>query len=72
MWMILLLQLLVLIVFIALIWPTIKKENWKEKFIDNRHARSLLIVFALILVFVMTISIFFDTFYPLEVIEPLK
>ena len=72
MWMILLLQLLGLIVFTALIWPTIKKENWKEKFIDNPHARSLLIVFALIFVFVMAISIFFDTFYPLEVIEPLK
>lgn len=64
-----LLELLILFGFLALVWPVIKKENWKEKFIDNRHARSILIVFILILVFVMAISLFFDTFYPLE---PLK
>ncbi|WP_233188854.1 hypothetical protein [Hydrogenovibrio sp. SC-1] len=61
-----LLELLILFVFLALVWPVIKKENWKEKFIDNRHARSILIVFILILLFVMAISVFFDTFYPLE------
>lgn len=64
-----LLELIILFMFLALVWPVIKKENWKEKFIDNRHARSILIVFILILVFVMAISLFFDTFYPLE---PLK
>jgi len=64
-----LLQLIVFIVFLVIIWPIIKKENWKEKFIDNPQASSILIVFILILIFVMAISVFFDTFYPLE---PLK
>ncbi len=60
------LQLIIFFVFLAVIWPAVKKEKWKEKFIDNRHARSILIVFILILLFVMAISVFFDTFYPLE------
>lgn len=60
------LQILAFVIFIALIWPHIKKENWKEKFIDNKHARSLLIVFVLILLFVVGLSSFFDAMFPVE------
>ncbi|MGC9385322.1 MAG: hypothetical protein ACP5D0_00105 [Hydrogenovibrio sp.] len=60
------LQLLALIVFILLIWPYVKQEKWKEKFIDNKQARSILIVFVLILVFSVGLSFFFDTFFPVE------
>lgn len=63
---IILLQIAALIIFILLVWPHIKKENWKAKFIDDKHARSVLIVFALILVFVVGISTLFDVLFPVE------
>lgn len=63
------LQILALVIFIALVWPYVKKEKWKEKFIDNKQARSVLIVFVLILLFMVGLSVFFDTLYPIERID---
>ncbi|QBZ83320.1 hypothetical protein GHNINEIG_01372 [Hydrogenovibrio crunogenus] len=63
------LQILALVIFIALIWPYVKKERWKEKFIDNKQARTVLIVFVLILLFMVGLSFFFDTLYPIERID---
>ncbi|MDG4812853.1 hypothetical protein P8629_07520 [Hydrogenovibrio sp. 3SP14C1] len=63
------LEILALVIFIALVWPYIKKEKWKEKFIDNKQARSVLIVFLLILVFMVGLSLFFDMLYPIERID---
>ncbi|WP_319379732.1 hypothetical protein [Thiomicrorhabdus sp.] len=63
------LQLFALGVFLYLIWPNIKSEAWREKFIENRTARSILIVFVLILIFVTGLGSFFDHFFP---VEPLK
>ncbi len=60
------LQILALVIFIALIWPYIKQENWKEKFIDNKQARSILIVFVVILLFTFGLSLLFENFYPIE------
>ncbi len=60
------LQLAALILFIALIWGAVKNENWKEKFIDNKHARSLLIVFIIIFVFMTLTGIFLDRLFPIE------
>lgn len=62
----LLLQLLVLALFGMLIWSSIKQENWHEKFIKNKQAKSLLIVFVLIFVFVYGITLFFDVLFPIE------
>lgn len=60
------LQILALIFFLALVWPHLKQENWKEKFIDNKPAFSLLIVFIIILVFILGMGLFFDTLFPVE------
>jgi Na+/H+ antiporter NhaC len=64
-WLILL-QIFALALFIFLIWPHLKNEEWKEKFIQNKQAFSLLIVFVLILGFVLGMSVFFDVFFPVE------
>lgn len=61
-----LLQVFALALFVFLIWPHLKSESWKEKFIQNKQAFSLLIVFVLILGFVYGISAFFDGFFPVE------
>jgi len=63
------LQILALVIFVALVWPYVKKEKWKEKFIDNKQARSVLIVFILILLFMVGLSLFFDMLYPIERID---
>lgn len=63
------LQILALVIFVALVWPYVKKEKWKEKFIDNKQARSVLIVFVLILLFMVGLSLFFDMLYPIERID---
>lgn len=62
-------QVAILVLFIVLIWPHVKKENWKEKFIENKQAKSLLIVFILILSMSVGLVIFFDTFFPVERID---
>lgn len=59
-------ELLLLALFIAIIWPNLKNEEWKAKFIDNKLARSILIVFVAILFFSLAIGLFFDIFFPVE------
>ena len=61
-------QILAISVFIVLIYPTIKKEKWKEKFIDNKHARSVLIVFVLIILLTTLMGLSLDTFFAVEVL----
>ncbi|MBN2647573.1 MAG: hypothetical protein JXR44_07290 [Thiotrichales bacterium] len=63
------LQLFALLIFLYFIWPLVKKEPWKAKFIDNKTARSILIVFVLIFVFVYGLSASFDYLFPLETLE---
>jgi len=62
-------EILALVFFIALIYPTIKAENWKEKFIENKHAKSILIVFVLIIGLMTLMGLYLDTFFPVEVIR---
>ena len=63
------LQIFALIVFLYFIWPLVKSENWKEKFIENKTARSILIVFVLIFIFVFGIGQLFDFLFPLQTLE---
>lgn len=60
------LQIIALAAFLYFIWPLIKNEQWKAKFIDNKTARSTLIVFILIFIFFWSLSAFFDTFFLVE------
>ncbi|WEJ61582.1 hypothetical protein [Thiomicrorhabdus lithotrophica] len=60
------LQVIALVVFIYFVWPLVKSEDWKAKFIDNKTARSIIIVFILIFVFVWGLGAFFDAFFPVE------
>jgi len=60
------LQLVALAVFLYFVWPYVKKEKWKEKFIENRTARSIIIVFLLIFIFAWGLGAFFDAFFPVE------
>lgn len=66
---VIILQVAALIFFIALIYPTIKAENWKEKFIENKQAKSVLIVFVLILVLMTLMGLYLDIFFPVEVLR---
>jgi len=59
-------QLLAFVVFLYFVIPLVKKEKWKEKFIENKTARSTLIVFALIMLFAWGLGAFFDAFFPVE------
>lgn len=63
------LQLVAVGMFLYFIWPHIKGENWKAKFVENRQALSILVVFVFILLFVLGLSSFFDTFFPVERID---
>ncbi|MDX1352856.1 MAG: hypothetical protein R3254_07580 [Thiomicrorhabdus sp.] len=60
------LQLIALGVFLYLVWPLIKSEQWKAKFIENKTARSIIIVFILIFTFIWGLGAFFDYFFPIE------
>ncbi|MDR9497616.1 MAG: hypothetical protein RI556_00410 [Hydrogenovibrio sp.] len=60
------LQILAVVILLFLIWPHIKNEKWKEKFIDNKQARSVLIVFILVLALVVGVSWLMDALIPLE------
>lgn len=60
------LQLIALGLFLYFIWPQIKSEEWRKKFIENKVALSIMIVFVLILLFVLGLGAFFDAFYPIE------
>lgn len=63
------LQIFALGVFLYFVWPLVKSEKWKEKFIDNKTARSIVIVFVLIFLFVYGIGFVFDTFFPVQTID---
>lgn len=65
----LILKIVAFFLFIALIWPHIKAENWREKFIENKHAFSLIIVFILILLLILGITFTFDTLFPVETLD---
>ena len=60
------LQVLALGIFLYFVWPLVKSEKWREKFIENKTARSILIVFVLIFVFVYGIGFVFDSLFPVE------
>lgn len=60
------LQIIALGVFLYMIWPLVRSEDWKAKFIDNKTARSIIIVFILIFIFVWGLGAFFDYFFPVE------
>ena len=60
------LQLLGIVVFIYIIWPYVKAEPWKKKFVDNKQAFSIIIVLAMIFVFLYGMGAIFDIFFPIE------
>ncbi len=60
------LEIIAVVGFLFFVWPHIRDEAWKEKFVQNKHALSLVIVFAIIFLFVFGIGYFFDTFFPVE------
>jgi heme/copper-type cytochrome/quinol oxidase subunit 2 len=62
-------QILAFITFITLIFYAVKNENWKEKFFENKQARSILIVFTLILVLTTLMGIYMDVMFPVEVLR---
>ena len=59
-------QVMATIGFLYLIWPYVRKERWREKFIENKSARSILIVFVIIFLFSYGMGAFFDAFFPVE------
>lgn len=54
------LQIFAVIFFLWIIWPLVKSEKWKEKFVDNKQAFSILIVFIIIFIFVWGLVWLFD------------
>ncbi|WP_019556182.1 hypothetical protein [Thiomicrorhabdus arctica] len=65
-------QLFAVGLFIYLVWPYIRQEKWREKFIENKTARSLIIVFILIFIFLYGLSSLFDAFFPIERLDQVK
>jgi len=63
------LQVIALLIFLYFVWPLVKQENWKEKFIENKTARSILIVFVLVFVFVFGLGQLFDWLFPLQTLK---
>ncbi|WFE68333.1 hypothetical protein P8S54_08940 [Thiomicrospira sp. R3] len=59
-------QIAAVVLFIWLIWPLVKNEEWKKKFIDNKQALSIFIVFVLVFVFIYGITAVFNWLYPVE------
>jgi hypothetical protein len=59
-------QLLAVGLFITLAWPYIRQEKWREKFIENKTARSIIIVFILIFIFLYGLGALFDFLLPIE------
>lgn len=60
------LQLFAVGLFIYLAWPYIRQEKWRQKFIENKTARSIIIVFILIFLFLYGLGALFDAFFPIE------
>jgi heme/copper-type cytochrome/quinol oxidase subunit 2 len=65
-------QLLAVGLFFYFIWPYLREEKWREKFFENKTARSIIIVFVLIFIFLYGMGIVFDTFFPIERLDQLK
>jgi hypothetical protein len=61
-------QVAAVVVFIWLVWPLVKNEEWKKKFIENKQAFSILIVFVLVFVFVYGLTAVFNWLYPVELV----
>lgn len=60
------LQLIGIGVFFYFVWPHFKAESWKEKFIDNKQAFSIIIVFIMIFSFIYGIGAFFELLFPID------
>ncbi len=65
-------QLFAVGLFIYLVWPYIRQEKWREKFIENKTARSIMIVFVLIFIFLYGIGAVFDIFFPIERLDQIR
>lgn len=63
------LQIAAFLFFLWLIWPLIKGEQWKEKFIKNKQALSILIVFILIFIFIYGLTALFNWIAPVETLK---
>lgn len=68
-WVLILIQVIAVGLFLILIWPHLRKEEWKKKFIEDKHARSMLIVFLMIFLLSAAMGIFFEIFFPVERID---
>lgn len=62
-------QLVTLGIFIALIYPLVKQENWKEKFWDNPNAKGLVITFIIIGFSILMFKLIMSWIAPIEVIQ---
>lgn len=65
-------QLFAVGLFVYLVWPYIRQEKWRKKFIENKTARSIIIVFVLIFIFFYGIGALFDTFLPIERLDQIR
>lgn len=63
------LQIGAVVLFIWLVWPLIKGEQWRKKFIENKQAFSILIVFIIVLIFAYGLGFLFDTLFPVETLR---
>lgn len=54
--------------FLWLIWPLVKGEKWREKFIQNKQALSILIVFVLVFIFIYGLVALFNWLFPVEMV----
>lgn len=63
------LQIGAVVLFIWLVWPLVKGEQWRKKFIENKQAFSILIVFIIVLVFAYGLGFLFDTLFPVETLR---
>ncbi len=55
--------------FIFFLWfmkPIIFHKEWKEKFYDNKVALALIVVSALAFLFILLMSWWIDTYFPVE------
>lgn len=62
-------QIAAFFLFIWLIWPLVRGERWKEKFIKNKQALSLLIVFILVFIFIYGLTALFNWIAPIETLN---
>jgi len=60
------LQFVAVAIFVYIIWPHLKAESWKKKFIDNKQAFSIIVVLLMVFAFLYGLGAFFDAFFPVE------